>query len=93
MNKFIAACLTALLLAGCGPDSHERPPMVMSYADTPSHLKDCTFTKIWDKRLGYMMIVRCPNSSTTCSTETRGGKTSSVMSVSTIDNSPPKRTE
>lgn len=48
-----------LALAGCQPSAREE-----SYPVLPDGLKDCKFYTISQGNLGYMRVVRCPNSST-----------------------------
>ena len=63
MNKIIIGCILSLVvLTGCEPSSNK-----VEYPVLHEDLKDCKFYTISRNGLGKVLVVRCPNSSTTTS--------------------------
>ena len=77
MKKLIAVALLALIsLVGCGEPSATQ----VKYSVLPDELKDCSFTQVCKTTVSCIMVVRCPNSTVTTTTQEKHKKT-----VVTID--------
>lgn len=84
MLKLATLLASVAFLAGCQPHAEK-----LDFPVIPDGLKDCQFFKLGQGGLGRdIMVVRCPNSSTSTTYQQSNGKTTSSKTVVNIDGIP-----
>lgn len=69
--------LVILLLVGCEPIvESDYPSMKPEVFNKPKQLTDCEMHKVYVRTYGYVLMIRCPNASTTTF---QNGKTTTVV--------------
>ena len=80
MIKFITTIAIISFLLGCTPETEE----IGNKYDIPKELSDCVFLKMRDTNASEIIVVRCPNSTTSVN-YTSGKTTRSVIVVDGVE--------